>query len=57
MIEITHTKTPKTETVTVTYQGQEIFEGSTITPKDLWNILEKANVPMKLVEVQEFDNE
>ena len=57
MIEITHTKTPKGESVTVKHQGQMIFEGETITPKDLWSILEKANVPMQLVEVQEFENE
>ena len=55
MIEITHTEKPGVETVEVKFQGQVIFEGQTIKPKDLWNILEKANVPMKLVEIKEFE--
>ena len=55
MIEITHTKMPGKETVEVKFQGQVIFEGETIKPKDLWTILEKANVPMKLVEIEEFE--
>lgn len=50
MLEIIHVKTPTSESVKVTHQGQVIFEGETITPKDLWTILEKANVSMKLIE-------